>query len=113
MVQDYYGTCEQNYVFLTGCRTDSDECKNGASMQDFGGIAQCCCRCCRNGWCSHNVEDDDDCRGSATFESSLQRRALMNVTRGEERMNKITNIDENTDDDFEMDQMHNAPNNEE
>ena len=39
----------------------------------------------------------------------------MNVTRGEERMNQITNINENTDgntdDDFEMGQMHNAPNN--
>ena len=41
----------------------------------------------------------------------------MNVIRGEESMNQITNIDENTDGhtdgDFEMDQMHNAWNNEE
>ena len=111
MVQDYYGTCVQNYVPMR-CRTDSDECRNGATMKDFGGhyTARCCCRCCRDGWCSLNEEDDDECRGPAANESSL--RALMNVIRGEESMNQITNIDENTDGhtdgDFEMDQMHNA-----
>ena len=60
-------------------------------MTDFGGFGTCCCHCCRDGWCSHNTENHDDCPGAARPDTS---RALMNVTRGEERTNQITNIDE-------------------
>ena len=90
--EGYYGTCVQHQSgWLSGCDTEYNGCKNGGVMKDFGGFGTCCCHCCRDGWCSHNTENHNDCPGAARPDTS---RALMNVTRGEETTNQITNIDE-------------------
>ena len=63
-------------------------------MTDFGGTAECCCRCCANvdgaRWCSHNTEGDG-CNGPAGNMRSL--RMLINVTKNEERL-EIGEMDE-------------------